>query len=140
VSPGLWMLRRREPHMTRLSDDELGKVGYRTYGDMVGQRDYQGDPMPTWEALPHQQKRAWIEAALEIGRVLTDETGPTDYQHLIGKNVRITLQPDMPPHTPKEGRLQGVGDLGVMIHLIGGDYWRYGYEEIKGIEEMTSGG
>ena len=46
----------------------LSEMGYMTYAKTTDNKNYQGLPMPTWEALPAPQKTAWINAAAAIRR------------------------------------------------------------------------
>lgn len=52
-------------------DDEtlgLAVIGYQAYGDAAGWKNYQGNPMPTWEELPEAIKSYWSAAALKIAQ------------------------------------------------------------------------
>lgn len=46
----------------------LAKIGYQAYGDKAEWKNYQGLPMPTWEALPENIKSYWVEAATAISQ------------------------------------------------------------------------
>jgi hypothetical protein len=43
----------------------MAEAGYRRYGMVTGFKNFQGNPMPLWEALPEQIKGAWIAAILQ---------------------------------------------------------------------------
>ena len=45
--------------------EEMAEAGYRRYGMVTGFKNFQGNPMPLWEALPEQIKGAWIAAILQ---------------------------------------------------------------------------
>lgn len=67
-----------------MPDDNLSlaELGYATYARSTNNLNYQGLPMPTWEALPVPQKLAWIAAAVVIryrvvSRGMTAEEEPT---------------------------------------------------------------
>ena len=51
----------------------LAEMGYATYAKTTDNKNYQGLPMPTWEALPLPQKTAWINAAAAIRRLGAEE-------------------------------------------------------------------
>lgn len=39
------------------------KVAYRAYGATTNFLNFQGNPMPEWDALPEKIRTAWIAAA-----------------------------------------------------------------------------
>ena len=41
----------------------LSQVAYEAYGQSTGGLNYQGQPMPAWEALPQPIRQAWHAAA-----------------------------------------------------------------------------
>lgn len=41
----------------------LGQLAYERYGDSVGWKNYQGNPMPKWGDLTPSIQQAWIAAA-----------------------------------------------------------------------------
>lgn len=41
----------------------LGQIAYTAYGDTVDWKNFQGNPMPSWEQLPDIIQRAWEAAA-----------------------------------------------------------------------------
>lgn len=43
-----------------------GKELYQVYGDMVDFKNFQGNPMPEWEALPPKIQEAWDTVAAHI--------------------------------------------------------------------------
>lgn len=51
-------------------------AGYHAYGATTGHKNYQGNPMPTWEELPQPQKDAWIMAAATIRNMAVDALYP----------------------------------------------------------------
>ena len=44
----------------------LGIVAYQSYGDSVNWKNFQGNPMPTWDDLPIHIRQAWINAAQAV--------------------------------------------------------------------------
>jgi hypothetical protein len=55
--------------MGLLSEDEklpLAQKAYAAYGRSTGFKNYQGNPMPEWEALPVAVQTAWKKAAEEV--------------------------------------------------------------------------
>lgn len=54
--------------MTQRPPVELAAIGYRAYGKWVDNKNFRGEPMPDWEALPDPQRLAWIAAGQEIAR------------------------------------------------------------------------
>lgn len=52
---------------------ELAKLAYRAYGEQTGFKNFQGNPMPSWEDLGDTIRSAWVAAA---GAVSTYLTGP----------------------------------------------------------------
>lgn len=45
---------------------KLAMKGYESYGKVTNFKNYQGLPMPTWDALPEKIKEAWMAAASAI--------------------------------------------------------------------------
>jgi hypothetical protein len=56
-------------------DDQirLAKLAYAAYGKSTGGKNYQGLPMPTWDALSDTIQGAWVSAA---NAVVLDLMGP----------------------------------------------------------------
>lgn len=52
---------------------ELAKQAYTAYGTVTDFKNYQGLPMPEWDALPEKIKEAWQAAATSL--VPTPEIG-----------------------------------------------------------------
>lgn len=50
---------------------ELGRSQYEVYGASVGWKNFQGNPMPTWEALPDTIRSAWAAVARASERRLS---------------------------------------------------------------------
>ena len=42
----------------------LAKLAYEAYGNVTGHKNFQGDPMPSWEELPPRIQLAWDAAAV----------------------------------------------------------------------------
>lgn len=49
--------------MSRPSAMELARTAYAAYGEATDHQNYQGQPMPEWEALGERIQKAWIAAA-----------------------------------------------------------------------------
>jgi hypothetical protein len=49
--------------MPRPTTDHLAKAAYAAYGEAVDNRNFQGDPMPSWTDLPAPIRAAWKLAA-----------------------------------------------------------------------------
>jgi hypothetical protein len=47
-------------------DKNLGQIAYEAYGEAVGHKNYQGNPMPNWYALPAAINQAWRAAAWAV--------------------------------------------------------------------------
>ena len=47
---------------------ELAKLLYEAYGASAEWKNYRGDPMPTWDALPENIQRHWRAVAAEAER------------------------------------------------------------------------
>ncbi len=55
-------------------DLHLAQVAYKAYGQTTNFLNFQGNPMPTWEALPPKIQEAWIAASKAVR--LEVEAGP----------------------------------------------------------------
>lgn len=51
-------------------DIERAKYAYNAYGQTTDFKNFQGNPMPAWDALPPKIQEAWVNAAK--GAVLFD--------------------------------------------------------------------
>lgn len=59
-----------------VNDTELAKIAYQGYGESVGFKNYQGNPMPEWKDLGEKIQNAWvaaIAAALDYLAVASDD-------------------------------------------------------------------
>lgn len=52
-----------------MTDDTLGRIAYRAYGQATNNLNYQGLPMPQWDDLGEPIQAAWINAADMIRKV-----------------------------------------------------------------------
>lgn len=52
-----------------MNEDEIAHRSYWAYGEVTGNKNFRGDPMPRWEDLPEQIQKAWI-AAIQTARTL----------------------------------------------------------------------
>jgi hypothetical protein len=46
-----------------ISPEVLAQTAYSAYGSITDYKNYRGEPMPAWDDLPDQIKRAWMSAA-----------------------------------------------------------------------------
>lgn len=53
-------------NMTALEPDDLAKIAYIRYGDVLGWTNFLGDPMPEWQELAARQQQGWMEAAVAV--------------------------------------------------------------------------
>lgn len=57
---------------------ERAKDAYHAYGAVTDHKNYQGLPMPEWDALTDKIRAAWVESVKSVYRHLNvrdDETG-----------------------------------------------------------------
>lgn len=66
VAAGVIALPNQRPTMGNPPD--VAHLAYTTYGDHRQWKNFAGDPMPSWIALPDEQKRAWIAAVGAVVR------------------------------------------------------------------------
>lgn len=52
----------------------LAETAYQAYGEQAGWKNYQGNPMPTWNDLPEAIRLCWLAAALAVEH----KTRPSD--------------------------------------------------------------
>lgn len=50
-----------------LDPDVVAKSAYHAYGEVTDFKNFRGEPMPVWEALPEPIRRAWRAS---VGRVV----------------------------------------------------------------------
>jgi hypothetical protein len=46
--------------------ETLARGAYDAYGAVTDHKNYQGLPMPTWDALPDKIRQAWLAAAQHV--------------------------------------------------------------------------
>ena len=51
----------------QLSWSEIAASAYRAYAASTGNKNFRGDPMPSFEELPQPIKTAWEAAARQVG-------------------------------------------------------------------------
>lgn len=49
-----------------LDIDKLAQGAYAAYGASTGNKNFRGEEMPTWEALPDKIRAAWCAATESI--------------------------------------------------------------------------
>lgn len=61
---------------------ELAKGAYEAYGGVTDHKNYQGLPMPEWDALTDKIKEAWMSAAEYVSnRALADYANANKYDN-----------------------------------------------------------
>ncbi len=64
--------------------DALARMAYNAYGESTGWRNFQGNPMPAFDALGQSIQDAWVAAATAVldadddARGADDQVGPPD--------------------------------------------------------------
>lgn len=56
---------------TSTTPESRGRIAYTAYGRVTGFKNFQGNPMPTYDALPLTIKDAWNAAANAIWSLAT---------------------------------------------------------------------
>lgn len=51
----------------------LAIAAYQAYGEEVGWKNWQGQPMPLWDELPAHIKEAWLKASEAVAWIVRDE-------------------------------------------------------------------
>lgn len=46
--------------------DDLGRLAYKSYAAVTDGKNFQGNPMPEWSALPATIRAAWVSAACAV--------------------------------------------------------------------------
>jgi hypothetical protein len=54
------------PNPIRPATKTLAEAAYTSYSEATGGKNFQGDPMPTWDQLPQPIRNAWALAAERI--------------------------------------------------------------------------
>jgi hypothetical protein len=55
------------------SAERMARKAYAAYGQTTDYKNFQGNPMPTWDALPEAIRTAWKAAAEEVSVSIADE-------------------------------------------------------------------
>lgn len=55
--------------------NQIAKNAYGAYGAVTDHKNYQGLPMPEWEALTPKIREAWIAAAVNVWQAATATKG-----------------------------------------------------------------
>lgn len=66
---------------------QLAQVAYNSYGSVTDYKNFQGNPMPSWEQLPPKIQEAWIaasETCYNAGRI----DGISSMQQSIHHNIQ----------------------------------------------------
>lgn len=67
--------------------EELARKAYAAYGATTGHKNFQGNPMPTWQQLPGGIRLAWRNATAAVynavqGKLVYPMSTPVDSQSL----------------------------------------------------------
>lgn len=62
---------------------QLAQIAYSAYGEQTGFKNFQGNPMPSWEQLGEPIQKAWIAAAEAV------------YSYLMGPPALDELSPGL---------------------------------------------
>ncbi len=57
--------------MTTTTPESRGRIAYTAYGRDTNFKNFMGQPMPEWDALPDAIRNAWIKAANVIWDLAT---------------------------------------------------------------------
>ncbi len=49
-----------------ISYSEIAEEAYKAYGSVTDFKNFRGDPMPEWKALPEKIKEAWVASAAKV--------------------------------------------------------------------------
>jgi hypothetical protein len=55
---------------------EIAASAYRAYAASTGNKNFRGDPMPEWDALPQPIRTAWEAAVRQAGSCLDGGRNP----------------------------------------------------------------
>lgn len=90
-----------------MTDATLAQIAYHAYGQSTDFKNFQGNPMPEWEALPEAIQQAWEAAANAVGAALAQQQAEAI--------VTISRAESVPP-APSTDELQVLlGDTGLAI-------------------------
>ncbi|MDX3455032.1 hypothetical protein PV396_24345 [Streptomyces sp. ME02-8801-2C] len=83
--------------MSRPSAMDLAQSAYAAYGEATDHQNYQGQPMPEWEALGERIQKAWIAAAGTIAMdILTSlANNPSPLTPDVGDVVLVPMDPTL---------------------------------------------
>lgn len=57
--------------MTTTTPESRARIAYTAYGSVTGFKNFMGDPMPEFDALPERIREAWTKAAGTIWDLAT---------------------------------------------------------------------
>lgn len=80
----------------------IAQTAYDAYGNSVGWNNYQGLPMPSWDALPEKIQSAWIAATQTAVESHVRDT-PVEYQ-LLALILRLDAARQGPRRESVHGR------------------------------------
>jgi hypothetical protein len=67
---------------------EFAKIAYAAYGRTVQQKNFRGEPMPSWEDLPVEIHRAWSAAASAVAVATLAATSPSPVKLVAAADVK----------------------------------------------------
>ncbi|GAB2696646.1 hypothetical protein [Kitasatospora kifunensis] len=59
-----------------MTDQTPAEIAYQSYGNTTGNRNFLGQPMPVWDALPHVIQLAWQNAVADA--IVASATTPRE--------------------------------------------------------------
>jgi hypothetical protein len=59
------------PEATTTTPESRARIAYTAYGRVTGFKNFRGDPMPRFDALPPKIREAWIAAAGTVWNLAT---------------------------------------------------------------------
>jgi hypothetical protein len=79
-----WREATQGPPMTPVDPSAAAPIAYRAYGSVTDFKNFRGEPMPEWEALPETIQKAWIAACGAVVELCTSkgEQGDTKSHEL----------------------------------------------------------
>lgn len=74
---------------------ELARSAYAAYGEATDHQNYQGQPMPEWEALGERIQKAWIAAAgtIALDILASLACNPSPLTPDVGDVVLVPMDP-----------------------------------------------
>ncbi|GEM_PF-3452032 len=89
-------------HPTDTTWKAIAPIAYNAYGSVVGFKNYQGHPMPSFDQLPETIKQAWevaartVAEALQHPELITSADKPQTGQQIVDDALRKIEEGDCP--------------------------------------------